>query len=82
MSLRAVSGRGTLVSWTLVRRPPAGCDADGPYAVALVELDEGVRVTARLERHNPEPELGQRMMVSAVVGGVPVARVVADPHAH
>jgi uncharacterized OB-fold protein len=75
---RAVSGRGSLLSWTIVRRPPAGFDAGGPYAVALVELDEGVRVTARLERHDPEPMLGQRVMVSAVAGGVPVASVVAD----
>jgi hypothetical protein len=79
---RAVSGRGTLVSWTMVRRPPAGFDAGGPYAVALIELAEGVRITARLAAHDVEPALGAAVTVSAVSGDVPVARVDAATHAH
>ena len=70
---RAVSGRGTLLTWTVIRRPPAGHDADGPYAVALVALEEGVRITARLARHEPEPAPGAPVRVSAGPGGVPVA---------
>lgn len=36
------SGRGTVVSWTVVRHPvsPAYAD-DVPYVIALIELDEG-----------------------------------------
>lgn len=74
---RALSGRGTLLSWTLVRRPPAGFDADGPYAVALVELDEGVRVTARLDRLDCEPAIGARVRVSGAAGAVPSVTVDA-----
>lgn len=74
---RAVSGRGTLLSWTLVRRPPAGFDADGPYAVALIELAEGVRITARLVPYDPAMELGAHVVVSGGAGEVASARVQA-----
>ena len=42
-------GTGTLVSWTLIRRPPAQYREDGQYAVAIVKLDAGVQVTGRLK---------------------------------
>ncbi|HBL28820.1 MAG TPA: transcriptional regulator [Acidobacteria bacterium] len=40
------SGRGTVYSFAEVSQPPRGFV--GPYVVALVELEEGVRVTAQL----------------------------------
>jgi uncharacterized OB-fold protein len=40
------SGRGTVFSYAEVAQPPRGFA--GPYRVALVELEEGVRVTAQL----------------------------------
>ncbi len=40
------SGRGTVFSFAEVAQPPRGFA--GPYLVALVELEEGVRVTAQL----------------------------------
>ena len=43
-----VPGDGSLVTWTLIRRPPASFREDGQYAVALVKLDAGVQVTGRL----------------------------------
>ncbi|MFG1343493.1 OB-fold domain-containing protein [Xanthobacter autotrophicus DSM 431] len=65
MEPATVAGDGVLVSWTLVRRPPTRFQADGPYAVAVVDLDCGVRLTGRLAR-TPEteadaPPLGARM---------------------
>ena len=46
---RASSGRGRLYSWTVTHQAlhPAFA-ADTPYTVALVELDEGVRMATRL----------------------------------
>ena len=44
----AVPGTGILAAATLIRRPPKGVNADGPYAVAVVDLDAGVRVIGRL----------------------------------
>lgn len=40
------SGNGEVYSYTVIYEPPAGFD--GPYAVALVKLDEGAMVTALL----------------------------------
>lgn len=55
-----VPGRGRLVSWTLIRRPPEAFAAAGPVAVGVLELEAGVRVTARLELAGAEPALGAR----------------------
>ncbi|HKA19644.1 MAG TPA: OB-fold domain-containing protein [Blastocatellia bacterium] len=53
-----LSRRGTLYSFTIQRfKPPPpyrGPDPFVPYGVGIVELPEGVRVTAVLEESNPE----------------------------
>jgi uncharacterized OB-fold protein len=43
-----VSGRGTVYSFTVVHRAPAEFQDEAPYVVALVELEEGVRMLTRL----------------------------------
>ncbi|MFN0148248.1 MAG: Zn-ribbon domain-containing OB-fold protein [Dehalococcoidia bacterium] len=44
-----VSGRGTVYSFTVARRPTAAQWApDVPYAIAIVELDEGPHMTANI----------------------------------
>lgn len=45
-----VSGRGHVFTWTVAERPmhPA-FGADVPYAVVVVELEEGVRVVSRVD---------------------------------
>lgn len=48
MQAFTVPGRGTLVSWTVIRRPPTRFRAEGPYTIAVVDLDAGVRLTGRL----------------------------------
>lgn len=40
------SGRGTVYATTVVRRKP---DAGGDYNVALIDLEEGVRLMSRVE---------------------------------
>lgn len=44
----ALSGKGRVVAFTTVTQAPAGFEEQAPYVVALVELDEGPRVTAQL----------------------------------
>ena len=44
----ALSGRGTVYSYTTVYDPPAGFEAYAPYPVALVRLDDGPMITAQL----------------------------------
>ena len=43
------SGKGKIYSFTIVHRPPsAAFQEDAPYTVALVELDEGVRMMSNI----------------------------------
>jgi uncharacterized OB-fold protein len=59
------SGRGTIFSYTIMNDAPAGYEANAPYAVALVKLEEGPMVTAQLT------DLGDQ----AVQIGMPVEMV-------
>lgn len=63
----SVPGTGTLVSWTTVRRAPTRFKGLGPYTIAVVDLDAGVRVTGRL-----------RGEIERLAVGVPVAAVARD----
>jgi uncharacterized OB-fold protein len=62
-----VPGAGTLVSWTMIRRPPAQYREDGAYAVAIVRLDAGVQVTGRLNDPCAAVTPGVRVRARAAV---------------
>lgn len=53
-----VPGEGKLVSWTVIRRPPTRFRAQGPYTIAIVDLDAGVRLTGRLVAASENVKLG------------------------
>ena len=48
------SGKGQVYSYSTVYQAPAGFEAYVPYIVALVDLEEGPRVTAQLTDVSPE----------------------------
>lgn len=51
------SGRGTLFTFAIVHAPPHPAFAeDIPYITAIVELEEGPKVPARIVGIDPEPE--------------------------
>ena len=58
-----VSGAGRVLSWTVVHPPVLRAWAnDVPFAVLLVELDEGVRMVGRLvDADHEELQMGQRV---------------------
>ncbi|MGO9454676.1 MAG: Zn-ribbon domain-containing OB-fold protein [Candidatus Binataceae bacterium] len=43
-----VSGRGKVYSFTVVRRASARSFGDGPYVLAIIQLDEGPRMTSNV----------------------------------
>ncbi|TFG30536.1 hypothetical protein EU528_08140 [Candidatus Thorarchaeota archaeon] len=52
-----VSGKGTLVSFTVIHVAPDEFAEEAPYYIAIVELEEGTRVSARLLGFDPlKPE--------------------------
>jgi uncharacterized OB-fold protein len=42
------AGRATLYSYTINHRPAPGFEQDAPYAIAVVELEEGPRMMANI----------------------------------
>ncbi|MBN1447432.1 MAG: Zn-ribbon domain-containing OB-fold protein [Bacteroidetes bacterium] len=43
-----LSGRGTLKTFTIIRIPPDGFGDQAPYAIGIVQMDEGVGVMAQI----------------------------------
>ena len=57
MDWTKVSGKGKLVSFTVIHIAPDEFAEEAPYYVAIVELEEGTRVSARLLGFDPlKPE--------------------------
>ncbi len=52
LAVHRLSGRGTVYSYTEVGQAPQGFST--PYLVAMVDLEEGVRITAQLTDVEPE----------------------------
>jgi len=55
------SGKGKIVSHTIVRVPPEGFEKYSPYAVAIIELDEGTRVSGQIVGDVNRVETGKRV---------------------
>lgn len=51
-----VSGRGTLHSYIINHRPAPGFEEDGPYAIAVVQLEEGPRMMSNIVEVENTPE--------------------------
>jgi len=57
-----LSKTGRIYSYTVVRAPPRGRENYGPYILAIVELDDGVKVTAEIVDCTPdEINIGTRV---------------------
>jgi len=54
ISLCLFSGKGKVYTYTVIRAPPEGFEAFTPYVVALVQLDEGPKVTSQIVDCSPE----------------------------
>jgi len=52
-----VSGRGRLVSYVIDYRPVPPTEAGTPLIIALVELDEGVRLLTNIVDAAPDPDV-------------------------
>jgi len=64
------SGRGRIHSYTVVHRAPPEYREEVPYVVALVELDEGVRMMTRLVDVEPA-EVRVDLPVEVAIQGEP-----------
>jgi len=48
------SGKGKVYTYTVIRTPPEGFEEYTPYIVALVQLEEGPKVTSQVVDCTPE----------------------------
>lgn len=78
MQACTVPGRGTLVSWTVIRRPPTKFKGEGAYAIAIVDLASGLRVTGRLAAVPESIEPGAAVHAIAFRNG---ATIFEETHA-
>ncbi len=62
----SLSGRGRLLSWTVIRVAPGRYAGEAPYAVGVLELAEGIRVTARLEADPERLAAGQAVALASL----------------
>jgi len=49
-----LGGKGTVVTYTVIHDAPAQFEMQKPYVVAIVEMDEGVRLTSQIIDVKPE----------------------------
>lgn len=56
-----LSGTGEIYSYTLLQEAPEGYEAQAPYMLALVRLDDGPLVTAQLTDVDGEIAIGDRV---------------------
>ena len=73
-----VEGVGTLLTWTVIRRPPQAFRDEGAYPVAVVALAAGVPVAVRLKHADGAPELksGAPVHMTATHKGAAVFEIV------
>lgn len=55
---------GKLLAYTVVRTPPEGFEAQSPYIIGIVELDDGTRILGQITDCYPE-ELKKGIRVEA-----------------
>ncbi len=57
-----LAGRGTVVTYTVIHDAPAQFEMQKPYVMAIIEMDEGVRLTSQLIDVNSEDvKIGMRV---------------------
>lgn len=56
------SGKGKVFSFTEVTSPPEGFEDQVPYVLAIIELDEGAKLTAQIvDAHMNDIKIGSRV---------------------
>ncbi|MFH0863767.1 MAG: OB-fold domain-containing protein [Candidatus Gottesmanbacteria bacterium] len=59
-----LGNKGKIISWTLIRVPPAGYEQEAPYPVVLVELKDKKRFIGQLvDWQEKNLKLGQPVVV-------------------
>src|SRR3989338_5292329 len=53
------AGKGKIYSFTEIYAPPAGFEDQAPYVLAIIELDEGAKLTSQIvDAHSKDVKIG------------------------
>ena len=63
------SDLGQIATFTVVRYPPQGFEKESPYIVALVDVENGPRVMARILAAPENLQIGQAVRFTGVSNG-------------
>ena len=56
-----LSGNGKIASWTIIRTAPDGFEREAPYAVAIIELDEGTMLAGQITGNLDGLDIGRKV---------------------
>jgi uncharacterized OB-fold protein len=57
-----LSGQGKILTHTTMRVPPSGFEDQVPYDIAVIRLDEGINLTARIATQECQvPKIGDKV---------------------
>jgi uncharacterized OB-fold protein len=72
--------RGVVYTETLVHAAPAQLASEAPYQIAIVELSDGRRITARIQASTSEERvrIGDRVVFAESRDGVPIFRITSE----
>lgn len=60
-----LSGKGTVVTFSVIHDAPAQFEMQKPYVIAMVEMDEGVRITSQIIDVTPaDVTIGMRVQAT------------------
>jgi uncharacterized OB-fold protein len=66
-----LSGRGSVRTYTTIRVPPLGFEEQVPYNIAIIGLEEGINVTARIvDKNDKELSIGTAVVFTKKEDGV------------
>lgn len=58
------AGKGKVYSFTEIYAPPAGFEDQAPYVLAIIELEEGARLTSQIvDAHIKDVKIGDKVEV-------------------
>lgn len=56
------SGKGEIISYTVIRAAPQGFEIYAPYTVALIKLEEGPTISGQVVANGKSVEIGVKVM--------------------
>jgi len=57
-----LSDEGKILTFTVIRVPPSNFELESPYAIGVIELNDGARLTAQIvDCSSDEIEIGQKI---------------------